>query len=130
MQIFQAFVYNKFAFFSKQWQDRTKNVFAVYIVLPQKYTVIGLEVTSYDYYSVPWFRKYNQKTDFQIRKTYNDYGLGFYCTDILEMAKEWGVCRDRNGYANRYTLDCDGLQRFRPFIPLITKWTSDSWLTK
>ena len=24
-------------------------------------------------------------------KRYNDYGLGFYCTDSLEMAKEWGV---------------------------------------
>ena len=23
-------------------------------------------------------------------KPYNDYGLGFYCTDSLEMAKEWG----------------------------------------
>ncbi len=43
-------------------------------------------------------------------KTYNDYGLGFYCTDILEMAKEWGVTRDRNGYVNCYELELDGLR--------------------
>lgn len=43
-------------------------------------------------------------------KKYNDYGLGFYCTDSLEMAKEWGVGKDRSGYANCYTLDCTGLR--------------------
>lgn len=42
-------------------------------------------------------------------KPYNDYGLGFYCTDSLEMAKEWGVGKDQNGYANCYEMDCDGL---------------------
>ena len=42
-------------------------------------------------------------------KTYNDYGLGFYCTDTLEMAKEWGVSRDKSGYANCYELNMDGL---------------------
>lgn len=43
-------------------------------------------------------------------KAYNDYGLGFYCTDSLEMAKEWGVSRDHDGYANRYEMDCEGLR--------------------
>ncbi len=43
-------------------------------------------------------------------KPYNDYGLGFYCTDSLEMAKEWGVGKERDGYANCYELDCDGLR--------------------
>lgn len=42
-------------------------------------------------------------------KAYNDYGLGFYCTDSLDMAKEWGVSRDHDGYANRYEMDCEGL---------------------
>ena len=27
-----------------------------------------------------------------------------------EMAKEWGVAQNRNGYANRYELDCEGLK--------------------
>lgn len=43
-------------------------------------------------------------------KPYNDYGLGFYCTDSLEMAKEWGVGKERDGYANCYELECDGLR--------------------
>ena len=42
-------------------------------------------------------------------KPYNDYGLGFYCTDQLNMAKEWGVDFARDGYANIYEIDCDGL---------------------
>ena len=47
---------------------------------------------------------------FGFGKPYNDYGLGFYCTDSLEMAKEWGVDRERNGYANCYEIDCEGLR--------------------
>ena len=35
-------------------------------------------------------------------KHYNDYGIGFYCTQNPNMAKEWGVGIDHNGYANRY----------------------------
>ena len=42
-------------------------------------------------------------------KTYNDYGLGFYCTEEIEMAKEWGVNFDRNGYANIYEIETDSL---------------------
>ena len=43
-------------------------------------------------------------------KPYNDYGLGFYCTAELNMAKEWAVSKDRNGFANCYTIDCEGLK--------------------
>ena len=50
-----------------------------------------------------------QQPKFGYGKRYNDYGLGFYCTDSLEMAKEWGVSLDQSGYANCYELDCDGL---------------------
>ena len=42
-------------------------------------------------------------------KKYNDYGLGFYCTEDLSMAKEWGVEFEKDGYANCYELDCEGL---------------------
>ena len=42
-------------------------------------------------------------------KPYNDYGIGFYCTQNPNMAKEWGVGIDHNGYANRYKIECDGL---------------------
>jgi hypothetical protein len=49
------------------------------------------------------------KPVFGYGKSYNDYGLGFYCTEKLDMAKEWGAGANRNGYANCYTIDCDGL---------------------
>ena len=51
-----------------------------------------------------------EKPLFGYGKPYNDYGLGFYCTDSLEMAKEWGVGKDRDGYANCYEIECEGLQ--------------------
>lgn len=50
-----------------------------------------------------------EKPVFGYGKTYNDYGLGFYCTDNLAMAKEWGVGKDHDGYANCYEIECDGL---------------------
>lgn len=39
----------------------------------------------------------------------NDYGLGFYCTEDLGLAKEWACLRGRDGYANQYSLDTHGL---------------------
>ena len=50
-----------------------------------------------------------KKPIFGYGKTYNDYGLGFYCTEEIEMAKEWGVNFDRNGYANIYEIETDSL---------------------
>jgi len=35
----------------------------------------------------------------------NDYGLGFYCTENIELAKEWACSNRVGGYANSYTLD-------------------------
>lgn len=49
------------------------------------------------------------KPKFGYGKTYNDYGVGFYCTENPNMAKEWGVGIDHNGYANQYRIECDGL---------------------
>lgn len=43
-------------------------------------------------------------------KSYNDYGLGFYCTESLDLAKEWAVEENRNGYANKYSLDMTNLK--------------------
>ena len=38
-------------------------------------------------------------------KKYNDYGQVFYCTDSLEMAKEWAVREHQSGFANCYEID-------------------------
>ncbi len=43
-------------------------------------------------------------------KPYNDYGLGFYCTEYPDMAREWGVAQDHDGYMNKYELDISGLR--------------------
>lgn len=51
-----------------------------------------------------------EQPQFGMGKAYNDYGLGFYCTDSSDMAKEWGVGREKDGYANSYELNCDGLK--------------------
>ena len=50
-----------------------------------------------------------ERPQYGLGKPYNDYGLGFYCTESLDMAKEWGVQRGRDGYANAYELDAEGL---------------------
>ena len=42
-------------------------------------------------------------------KRHNDYGPGFYCTQSLDLAKEWAVEEKRDGYANKYSLDLQGL---------------------
>ena len=39
----------------------------------------------------------------------NDYGLGFYCTEELELAREWASTERNDGFANRYEIDTDGL---------------------
>ena len=39
----------------------------------------------------------------------NDFGLGFYCTENDELAKEWAVSSLRDGFSNRYTLDTEYL---------------------
>lgn len=39
----------------------------------------------------------------------NDYGHGFYCTEELELAREWACFEQKDGYANRYEIDMAGL---------------------
>ena len=42
-------------------------------------------------------------------KTYNDYGQGFYCTQHLELAKEWACSEGLDGFANKYEIETDNL---------------------
>lgn len=48
-----------------------------------------------------------------IGKTHNDYGQGFYCTESVELAKEWACQVKNDGYANRYTLNLGSLNVMR-----------------
>ena len=43
----------------------------------------------------------------------NDYGLGFYCTHEIELAKEWACTDENSGYANHYELDISDLSVMR-----------------
>lgn len=47
---------------------------------------------------------------FGLGKQNNDFGLGFYCTESEELAKEWAVSSQRNGFVNRYSLDTEYLK--------------------
>ena len=46
---------------------------------------------------------------FGLGRKNNDYGLGFYCTESNDLAREWAVSSLRDGFANRYTLDTEYL---------------------
>lgn len=46
-----------------------------------------------------------EKPMFGVGKKQNDYGLGFYCTQELDLAKEWGVSKDCDGFVNIYTIE-------------------------
>lgn len=51
-----------------------------------------------------------EKPAFGKGKTYNDYGRGFYCTEHLELAKEWACTEGIDGYANEYEIETDHLK--------------------
>ncbi len=46
---------------------------------------------------------------FGLGRKNNDFGLGFYCTESNDLAKEWAVSSLSDGFANRYTLDTEYL---------------------
>ena len=50
-----------------------------------------------------------EKPVFGEGKIHNDYGQGFYCTEHVELAKEWACSAGNDGFANHYQLDCNGL---------------------
>mgnify|MGYP002510024956 CR=1 FL=1 len=52
---------------------------------------------------VPTYGKGNEK---------HDYGMGFYLTESIDLAKEWAVCRpnETNGWVHKYELDTEGLK--------------------
>lgn len=43
-------------------------------------------------------------------RAYNDFGLGFYCSESISHASEWAVRSNRNGFVTCYSLDCNGLR--------------------
>ncbi|MCR5641406.1 MAG: DUF3990 domain-containing protein [Lachnospiraceae bacterium] len=40
----------------------------------------------------------------------NDYGQGFYCTENIELAKEWASETSKGGFVNEYMIDTSGMK--------------------
>ena len=57
---------------------------------------------------------------------HNDYGLGFYCSEDIEMAKEWSCVEDHDGFANTYEIDWSDLRVFNLNSP---EYSILHWLT-
>ena len=55
----------------------------------------------------------------------NDFGLGFYCTESNDLAKEWAVSSLSDGYSNRYTLDTEYLNILKLNSP---EYTILNWM--
>ena len=50
-----------------------------------------------------------EKPVFGKDRAFKDFGKGFYCTEDIDLAREWSVGRDHDGYANIYGIDTAGL---------------------
>lgn len=50
-----------------------------------------------------------EKPEFGKGKTYNDYGSGFYCTEHIELAREWACTEGVNGFVNKYEINVSAL---------------------
>ena len=51
-----------------------------------------------------------KEPDFGAGRRNNDFGLGFYCTENPDLAKEWAVTTLRSGFSNRYTMDTENMR--------------------
>lgn len=62
---------------------------------------------------------------FGLGRKHNDFGLGFYCTESNDLAKEWAVSSLRDGFSNRYTLDTEYLKILKLNSP---EYTILNWM--
>lgn len=74
------------------------------------------------YHGSPEIREH---PEFGKGKPYNDYGKGFYCTEHIELAKEWACSEGIDGYANRYEIETDELKILNLSSP---EYTILNWL--
>lgn len=58
-------------------------------------------------------------------KKHNDFGLGFYCTESNDLAKEWAVSSLQDGFSNRYSLDTEYLNILKLNSP---EYTILNWM--
>ncbi len=58
-------------------------------------------------------------------KKHNDFGLGFYCTESNDLAKEWAVSSLQDGFSNRYSLNTEYLKILKLNSP---EYTILNWM--
>lgn len=58
-------------------------------------------------------------------RKHNDFGRGFYCTESIDLAKEWAVTSLHDGFSNRYTLDTEYLKVLKLNSP---EYTILNWI--
>ena len=46
-----------------------------------------------------------RQPEYGLGRIHSDYGLGFYCTESEDLAKEWACSSLNDGFANHYVLD-------------------------
>lgn len=49
-----------------------------------------------------------ERPQFGVGRIDNDYGPGFYCTEDIELAKEWAASSKQGGFVNIYEINEDG----------------------
>lgn len=59
-------------------------------------------------------------------RQYNDFGLGFYCSENPQRAAEWATGRGGNGFVSAYSLDPEGLRVINLCSP---QYTPLHWLS-
>ena len=50
------------------------------------------------------------KPKYNYGNAHNDYGKGFYCTEHIELAREWACQEPRDGFVNQYELATEDLR--------------------
>ena len=55
-------------------------------------------------------------------KSTNDYGQGFYCTENIELAKDWACKDERGGFLNTYSINMDSLKVLRLDEADVLEW--------
>jgi len=63
--------------------------------------------------SIKIYHGYNEivrTPKFGAGRPYNDFGLGFYCSEYPGYAAEWAVAPGRNGFVSAYSMDPSGLR--------------------
>ena len=58
-------------------------------------------------------REIVEKPRYNFGNAHSDYGKGFYCTEHIDLAREWACQEPRDGFVNKYALQTEALRVLR-----------------